>query len=152
MVSAAVHTEQSLQPATVYCCCTADQFSFPEVRLGWYEPWHPHGDARLAEHVTIVNPNSLPWEQPEVHDQLEMVHLDQALIYKGLDQRNLYHVMMETGNYIFGTACKLLGACTYATSQHQIFSIVCVVLQLHAAFVGGTSCLYCFCTSSVAQV
>ena len=117
----------------------AEEITLPEVRLGWYEPWHPHGDARLAEHVTVVHPNSLPWEQIEFHNsKLETEHLDQALIYKGLDQRNMYHVMLETGNYIFATACKLLGACTYATSHYQIFSIVS--LTSHALSMESDKC------------
>ena len=36
----------------------------------------------------------------------------------------LYHVMMETGNFIYATACRLLGACTHATSHYQLLATV----------------------------
>ncbi|DBA88099.1 TPA: hypothetical protein ACH3X2_005097 [Trebouxia sp. C0005] len=79
--------------------------------------WHPYGKAMLPEHITVVHPSSLPWAS----DSYTM-YLDQALIYNWLDQANMYHVMMETGNFIYATACKLLGACTHATSHYQILS------------------------------
>lgn len=81
--------------------------------------WHPYGKAMLPEHITVVHPSSLPWAS----DSYTM-YLDQALIYNWLDQANMYHVMMETGNFIYATACKLLGACTHATSHYQILSTV----------------------------
>ncbi len=79
----------------------------------------------LPEHITVVHPSSLPWTL----DSYTM-YLDQALIYNWLDQANMYHVMMETGNFIYATACKLLGACTHATSHYQILSTVSNKLKL----------------------
>ncbi len=73
----------------------------------------------LPEHITVVHPSSLPWASDS-----DTTYLDQALIYNWLDQANMYHVMMETGNFIYATACKLLGACTHATSHYQILSTV----------------------------
>ncbi len=73
----------------------------------------------FPEHVTVVSPTDLPWEQDTTVE-----HLDQALVYNWLDQANMYHVMMETGNFIYATACRLLGACTHATSHYQILSTV----------------------------
>ncbi|KAL3145862.1 hypothetical protein ABBQ38_015231 [Trebouxia sp. C0009 RCD-2024] len=34
----------------------------------------------------------------------------------------MYHVMMETGNFIYATACKLLAACNHASSHYQILA------------------------------
>ena len=93
--------------------------------------WHPYGQAMLPEHCTVVLPMDIPW----IHDT-QIEYLDQALVYNWLDQANMYHVMMETGNFIYATACKLLGACSYASSHYQILSTVssaCVwVLHLFA--------------------
>lgn len=81
--------------------------------------WHPYGNALLPEHVSIVHPSALPWA-PDTPTE----HLDEALIYNWLDEANMYHVMMETGNFIYATACKLLGACSHARSHYQILSTV----------------------------
>ncbi|DBA76070.1 hypothetical protein WJX77_012502 [Trebouxia sp. C0004] len=94
-----------------------EDISIPEVKEGWHMWWHPYGKAMLPEHITVIHPSSLPWAS----DSYTM-YLDQALIYNWLDQANMYHVMMETGNFIYATACKLLGACTHATSHYQILS------------------------------
>ena len=81
--------------------------------------WHPYGNALLPEHISIVHPSALPWT-PDTPTE----HLDEALIYNWLDQANMYHVMMETGNFIYATACELLGACSHARSHYQILSTV----------------------------
>ena len=74
----------------------------------------------LPEHITVVNVDSLPWEADTPTEYLE-----QALIYNWLDTvHNLYHVMMENGNFIYATACRLLGACTHANSHYQILATV----------------------------
>ena len=99
--------------------CCAEDISIPNVREGWHMWWHPYGEAMLPEHVTVVHPMNLPWESDAPFE-----YLDQALIYNWLDQANMYHVMMETGNFIYATACKLLGACSYAASHFQILSTV----------------------------
>lgn len=106
-------------------CHAAEDISIPEVREGWHMWWHPYGKAMLPEHITVVHPSSLPWAS----DSYTM-YLDQGLIYNWLDQANMYHVMMETGNFIYATACKLLGACTHATSHYQILSTVSNRLKL----------------------
>lgn len=102
-----------------YFCITAEDISIPEIREGWHMWWHPYGEAIFPEHVTVVHPSALPWDS---HSQTE--HLDQALVYNWLDQANMYHVMMETGNFIYATACRLLDACTRATSHYQILATV----------------------------
>ena len=84
----------------------------------------------FPEHVIVISPHALPWEQDS---QTEF--LDQALIYNWLDQANLYHVMMETGNFIYATACRLLNACTYATSHYQLLATVRHI-QLWLAYYG----------------
>lgn len=103
--------------------CHADDdedVSIPAVREGWHQEWHPYGNAMLPEHITIVSHTSLPWQADTPTDYLE-----QALIYNWLDTvHNLYHVMMENGNFIYATACRLLGACTHATSHYQILATV----------------------------
>lgn len=86
--------------------------------------WHPYGNAMLPEHVIVVHPSHLPWEQTGTPSQPTHEYLDQALIYNWLDQANLYHVLMETGNFIYATACKLLNACSHASSHYQILSTV----------------------------
>lgn len=86
--------------------------------------WHPHGEAMLPEHMTVVHPSSLPWNQANMEEEPMQEHLHQALVYNWLDQANMYHVMMETGNFIYATACKLLDACDHATSHYQILSTV----------------------------
>ncbi|KAL0046483.1 hypothetical protein WJX82_001718 [Trebouxia sp. C0006] len=52
----------------------------------------------------------------------ETEYLDQALIYNWLDQGNMFHQMMEAGNFIYATACRLLDACTHDTSHYQLFA------------------------------
>jgi hypothetical protein len=108
-------------------CHAAEDIRIPEVREGWHMWWHPYGKAMLPEHITVVHPSSLPWASDSY-----MMYLDQALIYNWLDQANMYHVMMETGNFIYATACKLLGACTHATSHYQILSTVSIKYKLIA--------------------
>ena len=74
----------------------------------------------LPEHITVVNHTNLPWQADAPTEYVE-----QALIYNWLDTvHNLYHVMMENGNFIYATACRLLGACTHATSHYQILATV----------------------------
>lgn len=84
--------------------------------------WHPYGEAMLPEHVTAVHPYHLPWDQTGTGSQPTHEYLDQALIYNWLDQANMYHVLMETGNFIYATACKLLNACSHASSHYQILA------------------------------
>lgn len=81
--------------------------------------WHPYGEAMLPEHVRVVQPSAVPWSSDSLTERL-----DEALIYNWLDQANMYHVMMETGNFIYATACKLLGACSHTSSHYQILSTV----------------------------
>ncbi|DBA68653.1 hypothetical protein WJX79_009266 [Trebouxia sp. C0005] len=98
---------------------TSEEISIPEVREGWHLSWHPRGEAMLPEHVTVVSPSALPWE----HEQgVQTEYLDQALIYNWLDQGNMFHQMMEAGNFIYATACRLLDACTHDTSHYQLFA------------------------------
>lgn len=78
----------------------------------------------LPEHVTVVHPSHLPWELKYTASQPTYDYLDQALIYNWLDQANMYHVLMETGNFIYATACKLLNACSHASSHYQILATV----------------------------
>ena len=115
----------NVMQSNIYLCHAAEDISIPEVREGWHMWWHPYGKAMLPEHITVVHPSSLPWAS----DSYTM-YLDQGLIYNWLDQANMYHVMMETGNFIYATACKLLGACTHATSHYQILSTVSNRLKL----------------------
>ena len=98
---------------------SAEEISIPEVGEGWHQPWHPYGEAMFPEHVTVISPHALPWE-PDSQTE----YLDQALIYNWLDPANMFHVMMETGNFICATACRLLGACTHATSHYQLLATV----------------------------
>ena len=100
----------------IFC---AEEISIPEVSEGWHLDWHPYGEAMFPEHVTVISPHALPWER-----STETEYLDQALIYNWLDQANMFHVMMETGNFIYATACELLGACTHATSHYQLLATV----------------------------
>ncbi|KAA6423691.1 MAG: hypothetical protein FRX49_06262 [Trebouxia sp. A1-2] len=73
----------------------------------------------LPEHIKVVSPSALPWE----HEQgVQTKYLDQALIYNWLDQGNMFHQMMEAGNFIYATACRLLDACTHDTSHYQLFA------------------------------
>ena len=102
----------------------AEEVTIPEVREGWHMWWHPFGEAMLPEHVTAVHPSHLPWEQIGTASQPTHEYLDQALIYNWLDQANMYHVLMETGNFIYATACKLLNACSHASSHYQILATV----------------------------
>ena len=105
----------------VCCALAAEEISIPEVREGWHLSWHPRGEAMLPEHVTVVSPSALPWE----HEQgVQTEYLDQALIYNWLDQGNMFHQMMEAGNFIYATACRLLDACTHDTSHYQLFATV----------------------------
>ena len=105
----------------VWCALAAEEISIPEVREGWHLPWHPRGEAMLPEHVTVVSPSALPWE----HEHgIQTEYLDQALIYNWLDQGNMFHQMMEAGNFIYATACRLLDACTHDTSHYQLFATV----------------------------
>ena len=106
----------------------AEEVQIPEVKEGWHMWWHPYGEAMLPEHVTVVSPWALPWEQTSPKE-----HLDTALIYNWVDQANMYHVMMETGNFIYATACRLLGACTHASSHYQILSTVGCLPLLNCA-------------------
>ena len=110
--------KSTLESDALYSCY-AEEVSIPSVREGWHMWWHPYGEAMLPEHVTVVHPMNLPWGSDTNLD-----YLDQALIYNWLDQANMYHVMMETGNFIYATACKLLGACSYADSHFHILSTV----------------------------
>lgn len=105
-------------------CLPAEEVTIPEVREGWHMWWHPYGKAMLPEHVTVVHPSRLPWEQADTASQPTHDFLDQALIYNWLDQANMYHVLMETGNFIYATACKLLNACSHASSHYQILATV----------------------------
>lgn len=102
----------------------AEDVTIPEVREGWHMWWHPYGEAMLPEHVTVVHPSNLPWEQADTASPLTHDFLDQALIYNWLDQANMYHVLMETGNFIYATACKLLNACRHGSSHYQILATV----------------------------
>ena len=103
----------------------AEEISIPKIREGWHMWWHPYGEAMLAEHVTVVSPSSLPWNTPSTWGSKPThKHLDQAVIYNWLDQANMYHVLMETGNFIYATACKLLGACSHASSHYHILATV----------------------------
>lgn len=86
--------------------------------------WHPYGEAMLPEHVTVVHPSQLPWNETDTENKPTHERLNQALIYNWLDQANMYHVLMETGNFIYATACKLLAACTHASSHYQILATV----------------------------
>ncbi|KAL0037926.1 hypothetical protein WJX79_005674 [Trebouxia sp. C0005] len=98
---------------------TSEEISIPEVREGWHLSWHPRGKAMLPEHIKVVSPSALPWE----HEQgVQTKYLDQALIYNWLDQGNMFHQMMEAGNFIYATACRLLDACTHDTSHYQLFA------------------------------
>ena len=120
-----------LSPRVCFSSCDAhihlllaEEVTIPEVREGWHMWWHPYGEAMLPEHVTVVHPSHLPWEQTGTASQPIHEYLDQALIYNWLDQANMYHVLMETGNFIFATACKLLNACSHASSRYQILATV----------------------------
>ena len=104
--------------------CNAEEMTIPEVSEGWHAPWHPYGEALLPEHVTVVSPAELPWD-----DGITADHIEDALLYNWLDQANMFHVMMETGNFIHATACKLLGACTHATSHYQLLATVSCALH-----------------------
>ena len=101
----------------------AEEVTIPEVSEGWHASWHPFGEALLPEHVTVISSAELPWDAGSTAEQI-----DDALLYNWLDQANMFHVMMETGNFIYATACKLLGACTHATSHYQILATVSAVL------------------------
>lgn len=96
---------------------STENVSIPDVTEGWYLPWHKYGSAKFSEHVTVVSPHGLPWAE---HSETE--YIEEALVYHWLDIPNMYHLMMETGNFIFATACKLLGACTHSTSHYQILA------------------------------
>lgn len=84
---------------------------------GWHASWHPYGEALLPEHVTAISSAELPWDDDSTVDQI-----NDALLYNWLDQANMFHVMMETGNFIYATACKLLGAYIHVTSHYQILA------------------------------
>lgn len=105
-------------------CFHAEEVNIPQVREGWHMWWHPYGEAMLPEHVMVVHPSQQPWDKTGTASKPTHEHLDQALIYNWLDQANMYHVLMETGNFIFATACKLLGACTHASSHYQTLATV----------------------------
>ena len=99
--------------------CHAEDIRIPEVSEGWHAYWHPYGEALTPEHITVISPANLPWDNSTTAE-----HIDDALLYNWLDQANMFHVMMETGNFIYATACKLLGACSFATSHYQILATI----------------------------
>lgn len=109
----------------------AEDILMPEVREGWHMWWHPYGEAMLPEHVTVVHPSNLPWDNSNPDSQPIHEYLKQALIYNWLDQANMYHVLMETGNFIYATACKLLNACSHASSHYQILATVNILADNH---------------------
>lgn len=49
--------------------------------------------------------------------------IPEGLMFHWLDPGNLYHVLMENGNYIYATACRLLEACSWQDSHYQIFAM-----------------------------
>ena len=101
--------------------------------------WHPYGEAMLPEHMTVVHPSNLPWEHLPSDSKPFHEYLAEALIYNWLDQANMYHVLMETGNFIYATACKMLNACSHASSHYQILATVSTLAAHIATSLHGSS-------------
>ena len=92
------------------------------MKTGW------HGvPAQLLDHMSVVHPLQLPWnllqQQQQQPSNATRGYIDEGLLFHWLDPGNLYHVLMENGNYIYATACRLLKACSHEESHYQIFAM-----------------------------